>query len=204
MADKKAIIISEIIPVMSKITEHKLNSSNYLDWSKTEFMEYLDFLYSGEGNISCIYEVCKAFYRAKEHDRSLTGYFMDFKGIYEELNMLLPFSPDVKIQQSQRKKMTIMSFFYGLPFEFETAKSQILFSSEITSLQDVFSRELQSSPPVQYSGSLVSQTNEYEAERSHYKGGFLVGMLGGTEEELAASVQAERWPKWKFEEGEGR
>ena len=29
-----------------------------------ELMDYLDFLYSGKGNISRIYEVCKAFYRA--------------------------------------------------------------------------------------------------------------------------------------------
>lgn len=27
--------ISEIIPVLSKITEHKLNYTNYLEWSKT-------------------------------------------------------------------------------------------------------------------------------------------------------------------------
>jgi hypothetical protein len=46
---------------------------------------------------------------------------MDFKRTYEELNMLLPFSPDVKVQQ--REKMVVMSFLAGLPSEFETAKS---------------------------------------------------------------------------------
>jgi hypothetical protein len=230
MADKKAEVISDVILVMSKIIEHKLNGSNYLDWSKTihlylwsidkdnhmtndppkddsrqawpredarlflqiqnsinneviglinhcefvkELMEYLDFLYSGKENVSHIYEVCKAFYRAEKHDRSLTSYFMDFKRTYEELNMLLTFSPNVKIQQSQREKMVVMSFLVGLPSEFETAKSQILSSSEISSLQDAFSRVLrtESSPPVQYSSALVSRTNEYEAGRSHYKGG---------------------------------
>ena len=152
-----ATVIFDVIPVMSKITEHKLNGSNYLDWSKTdhlylrsidkdnhmtddspkddsrqtllredarlflqiqnsinneviglinhyefvkELKEYLDFLYSENGNVSCIYELCKAFYRTEKHDRSLTSYFMDFKRTYEELNMLLPISPDVKIQQS--------------------------------------------------------------------------------------------------------
>ncbi|XP_058001149.1 uncharacterized protein LOC131179149 [Hevea brasiliensis] len=34
MADNKNII-SDVIPVMTKITEHKLNGSNYLEWSKT-------------------------------------------------------------------------------------------------------------------------------------------------------------------------
>ena len=37
----------------------------------------------------------------KEMDWSPTTYFMDFKRIYEELNMLLPFSLDVKVQQAQ-------------------------------------------------------------------------------------------------------
>ena len=27
--------VTEIIPAMSRITEHKLNGSNYLEWSKT-------------------------------------------------------------------------------------------------------------------------------------------------------------------------
>ena len=65
--------------------------------------------------------MCKAFYHEEKHDRSLTSYFMDFKRTYEELNMLLPFSPDVKVQQ--REKMVVMSFLAGLPSEFETAKS---------------------------------------------------------------------------------
>lgn len=78
-------------------------------------MEYLDF------NVSRIYKVCKAFHCVEKHDRSLTSYFIDFKRTYEELNMLLPFSPDVKVQQ--REKMVVMSFLAGLPSEFETAKS---------------------------------------------------------------------------------
>ena len=150
-------VISDVIPIMTKITKYKLNGSNYLDWSKTvriylrsidkddhltsdpptddtrqmwlredaclflqlrnsiqsevislinrcefvkELMDYLDFLYSGKGNIFRIYNVCKAFYRAEKQDKTLTSYFMDFKRIYEELNVLLPFSPDIKIQQA--------------------------------------------------------------------------------------------------------
>ncbi|GAA0146788.1 transmembrane signal receptor [Lithospermum erythrorhizon] len=54
-----------------------------------ELMEYLEFLYYGKKNISRIYDVCKAFYRAEKHDKSLTAYFMEFKKIYEELNNLL-------------------------------------------------------------------------------------------------------------------
>ena len=148
MAEKKIVVVPDIVSMVSKITEHKLNSTNYLDWRQTielyllsismdnhltedppkdeyrlswmrddarlflqirnsidsevvglvthcrtvkELMNYLEFLYSGKGNISRIYDVCKTFYRANKGDRSLTSYFMEFKKTYEELNMLLPF-----------------------------------------------------------------------------------------------------------------
>ena len=34
MDEKKVVIISDAVLVMSKITEYKLNGTNYLDWSK--------------------------------------------------------------------------------------------------------------------------------------------------------------------------
>lgn len=68
-----------------------------------ELMDYLEFLYSGKGNISRIYDVCKKFYRVEKGDKTLAAYFMDFKNTFEELNMLLPFSTDIKVQQTQRE-----------------------------------------------------------------------------------------------------
>ena len=190
-------VITDIIPVMSKITEYKLTGSNYLEWSKTirlylrsiskdnhltdnpptddtlkdwlrddarlflqirnsidhevvslinhceyvkKLMEYLEFLYSGKGNLSRVYEVCKQFYRPEQNDQSLQSYFMNFKKMYEELNVLLPFSADIRVQQSQREKMAIMSFLAGLNPQFEIAKSQILSSTDISSLHEVFTR----------------------------------------------------------------
>ncbi|KAM7509738.1 hypothetical protein LguiB_008613 [Lonicera macranthoides] len=235
MSEQKAAVVSDVVSVMSKITEHKLNGSNYLDWSKTiriylrsidkddhmtsdppsdnlrqtwlredarlflqirnsidstvislinhcelvkELMDYLDFLYSGKGNISRIYDVCKAFYRTEKQDRSIMSYFMDFKKTYEELNMLLPYSSDVKVQQSQREQMAIMSFLAGLPAEFETAKNQILSSPEISSLQEVYSRVLRTegvspvqTPLVPFNSALVSKNNESELGRLQYRGG---------------------------------
>ena len=40
MTDKKQVVASEVIPMMSQITYHKLNGLNYLDWDKT-IMIYL-------------------------------------------------------------------------------------------------------------------------------------------------------------------
>ncbi|XP_028762948.1 uncharacterized protein LOC114721283 [Neltuma alba] len=195
MAEIKSV--SELVPTITKITDHKLTWINYLDWSKTirlylrsiekedhltddppttdskktwlrddarlffqirnsidseiipsinhcelvkELMDYLDFLYSGKGNISCVYEVCKAFYRSEKQDRPLKAYFMDFKRMYEELNVLMPLTADLKVQHKQREQMAIMSFLTGLPPEYDTVRSQILSGSEISDLQDVFSR----------------------------------------------------------------
>ena len=71
-------------------------------------MEYLEFVSSGKGNISYIFDVCKSFYRTEKQDRSLIKLFMDYKKTYEELNTLLPFSPNVKIQQNQQEKMVVV------------------------------------------------------------------------------------------------
>ena len=59
---------------------------------------------------------------------------MAYKKIHEELNMLMPFSLDVKVQQSQQEQMTVMGFLAALPSEYDSAKAQILSSLEISSL----------------------------------------------------------------------
>ena len=121
------------LQIWNTIDIEVINLINHSEFVK-ELMDYLDFLYFGKENISRIYEVCKSFYRVEKQDRTLTAYFMDFKRMYEELNVLFPFSPDVKVQQAQREKMVVMSFLASLPPEFEIDKSHILSSSEISSL----------------------------------------------------------------------
>ncbi|GJS72278.1 ribonuclease H-like domain-containing protein [Tanacetum coccineum] len=72
-----------------------------------ELIDYLDFLYSGQKNISRIYSVCKAFHRGEQQDLSLTAYVIEFKKMYKELNSLLPISTDVKVMQKQREQVAI-------------------------------------------------------------------------------------------------
>ena len=64
-------------------------------------MEYSEFVYFGKGNISHMFDVCRAFYCTEKQDRSLMELFMDYKKTHKELNTLLPFSADVKVQQDQ-------------------------------------------------------------------------------------------------------
>ena len=142
-----------------------------------EVMNFLDFLYYGKGNISCIYEMCKSFYSADKQDRTLTAYFMDFKKTYEELNVLLRFNPDVKVQQAQREQMVVMSFLVDLPPEFETIESQILFSSKISSLQDIFTRihwkniSVSVPPSSQTNSAFVSHSNQNKLGCSYNREG---------------------------------
>ena len=86
-------------------------------------MEYLEFVYFGKGNIFRIFDICRAFYRTKKPDRSFMEVFMDYKKTYEELNTLPPFSPNVKVQQAQREKMTTMGFLVALPSEYDSIKA---------------------------------------------------------------------------------
>ena len=44
-----------------------------------ELMECLEFVFSAKWNISCIFDVCRAFYRYEKQDWSLTEFFMDYK-----------------------------------------------------------------------------------------------------------------------------
>ncbi|GMJ03787.1 hypothetical protein HRI_004047900 [Hibiscus trionum] len=230
MADKKVDFMSDIVPITSKITDHKLNGFNFLDWNHTielyllslsmdrhltddpptddsrlpwmredarlyiqirnyiesevvglvnhcktvkQLMRYLQFLYSGKGNFSRIYDVCQNFYMVDKEDRTLTSYFMDFKKMCEELNMLLPFSADIEVQRSQREQMAIMSFLAGLPPEFETAKSQILSGSEISSLDDVFRRVRRTenslpTPSPQHGSVLLSRALLSDSGKQHF------------------------------------
>ena len=157
----------DLIPTSSRVTDNKLNGTNYFEWIKTirlyvrsmgmashmdfdpptdgsrdlwlqhdarmflqiinsiepsvstlvshceyvkELINYLEFLYSGQSNISRIYSVCKAFHRGEQHDRSLTTYTMEFKKVYEEMNSLLPLSTDVKIIKGQREQVAVIIF----------------------------------------------------------------------------------------------
>ena len=51
---------------------------NHVEFVK-ELKEYLEFVYSGKGNISRIFEECRAFYRSEKQDQSLTELFKDNK-----------------------------------------------------------------------------------------------------------------------------
>ena len=64
-----------------------------------------------------------SFYRFEKQDQSLMKFFMDYEKTYEELNVLLPFSLDVKVQQDQREKMAVIGFLAALPSEYDSVRT---------------------------------------------------------------------------------
>ena len=158
------------LQISNSIDSKVIGLINHCEFVK-ELMDYLEFLYSRKGNVSRIFEVCKAFHRPEKQDKSLIAHLMEFKKTYEELNMLLPFSADIKLQQTQRDQMAIMSFLASLPSEFDTVKSHILSSPKISSLQETFKRLLRTgiSPSIQMSNALVSKNSNYEPVKQQTK-----------------------------------
>ncbi|KAK2967291.1 hypothetical protein RJ640_004857 [Escallonia rubra] len=84
-----------ILQIRNSIDSEILGLINHCEFVK-ELMDYLEFLYYGKGNISRIYDVCRAFYRPEKETKTLTAFFMDFEKTYEEL----------KVQQAQRYQST--------------------------------------------------------------------------------------------------
>ena len=87
------------LQIRNSIDNKVLTLINHYEFVK-ELMKYLEFVYSGKENISRIFDVCRAFYRTEKQDWSLIELFKDYKKTNEELNTLLQFSPDVKVQQT--------------------------------------------------------------------------------------------------------
>ena len=66
------------LQIHNSIVGKVLTLINYCEFVK-ELMDYLEFVYSKKGNISLIFDMCRAFYRSEKQDRSLTKFFMDYK-----------------------------------------------------------------------------------------------------------------------------
>ena len=66
------------LQICNSINSEVIGLTNHCEFVK-ELMDYLEFLYSRKGNVSRIFEVCKAFHRPKKQGKSLTARFMECK-----------------------------------------------------------------------------------------------------------------------------
>ena len=83
------------LQIRNSIDGKVLTLINHYEFVK-ELMKYLEFVYSGKGNISRIFDVCKAFYLTEKQNWNSSWNIKR----HEELDTLLPFSPNVKVQQA--------------------------------------------------------------------------------------------------------
>ena len=58
------------IQICNSINNKVLGLVNHYEFVK--LMDYLEFVFFGKGNVSSIFDVCKAFYRLEKQDQSLT------------------------------------------------------------------------------------------------------------------------------------
>ena len=102
----------------------------------------------------------------KQQDMDLSTYIGQIASLKEEFSTVMPLTIDVGDQRTQIDKFFMVLMLIGLHPDLETVRNQILSSSFIPSLDDVFARLLhisstQTLPSNNTSDSsmLVSQTN---------------------------------------------
>ncbi|RVW51844.1 Retrovirus-related Pol polyprotein from transposon TNT 1-94 [Vitis vinifera] len=175
-------IFTSVISGSPMITSEKLvGSENYLSWSASVelwFMGqgYEDHLVTQEADIpeakglytndiQRLYKVASAIVHLSQQDLDLSTYIGQIASLKEQFLTVMPLTPDVGAQQTQLDKFFMVLTLIGLRPDLESIRDQILGSSSVPSLDDVFARLLRisstqtlTSDSASDSSVLVSQT----------------------------------------------
>ncbi|RVW97625.1 Retrovirus-related Pol polyprotein from transposon RE2 [Vitis vinifera] len=116
-------------------------------------------------DIQRLYKVASTIVHISQQDLDLSTYIDQIVSLKEEFLTVMPLTPDVGAQQTQLDKFFMVLTLIGLRLDLEPIRDQILGSSSVPSLDDVFARLLyisstQTLPSDSTSDSsvLVSQT----------------------------------------------
>ncbi|RVW32653.1 putative mitochondrial protein [Vitis vinifera] len=116
-------------------------------------------------DIQRLYKVTSAIVHISQQDLDLSTYIGQIASLKEQFLTVMPLTPDVGAQQTQLDKFFMVLTLIGLRPDLEPIRDQILGSSSVSSLDDVFARLLrisstQTLPSDSASDSsvLVSQT----------------------------------------------
>ncbi|RVW28656.1 Retrovirus-related Pol polyprotein from transposon RE1 [Vitis vinifera] len=174
-------IFTSVIWISYDYSEKLVGSENYLSWSASVelwFMGqgYEDHLVTQEADIpeakglytndiQRLYKVASAIVHLSQQDLDLSTYIGQIASLKEQFLTVMPLTPDVGAQQTQLDKFFMVLTLIGLRPDLEPIRDQILGSSSVPSLDDVFARLLrisstQTLPSDSASDSsvLVSQT----------------------------------------------
>ena len=102
-----------------------------------EVWDYLKFLYAS--NDTRVYDVLANFFQLQQGDKDFTEYYGEVKKCLEEMNDVMPLSNNPWEMQKQRDRLAVVKLLQGLKPELESMKSQVLGSSELPSLAEVYS-----------------------------------------------------------------
>ncbi|RVW23616.1 Retrovirus-related Pol polyprotein from transposon TNT 1-94 [Vitis vinifera] len=133
-----------------------------VQWRKID-ASYAKGLYTND--IQRLYKVASAIVHLSQQDLDLSTYIGQIASLKEQFLTVMPLTPDVGAQQTQLDKFFMVLTLIGLRPDLEPIRDQILGSSSVPSLDDVFARLLrisstQTLPSDSASDSsvLVSQT----------------------------------------------
>ena len=93
-------------------------------------------------DIQRLYKVASTIVNIRQQDMDLSNYIGKIASLKEELLTLMPLTSDVGAQQTQIDKFFMVLTLIGLRSNLETVRDQIIDSSSIPSLDDVFARLL--------------------------------------------------------------
>ena len=117
-------------------------------------------------DIQRLYKVTSSIVNVRQQDMDLSTYIGQIASLKEEFLTVMPLTTDVRDQRTQIDKFFMVLTLIGLRPDLETVRDQILGSSSVPSLDDVFARLLRisstqtlSSDNTSNSSVLVSQTN---------------------------------------------
>ncbi|RVW88304.1 Retrovirus-related Pol polyprotein from transposon RE1 [Vitis vinifera] len=117
-------------------------------------------------DIQRLYKVASAIVHISQQDLDLSTYIGQIASLKEEFLTVMPLTPDVGAQQTQLDKFFMVLTLIGLRPDLEPVRDQILGSSSVPSLDDVFARLLRISSTqtlpfdsTSDSSVLVSQTS---------------------------------------------
>ncbi|RVX23792.1 hypothetical protein CK203_000668 [Vitis vinifera] len=93
-------------------------------------------------DIQRLYKVASAIVHISQQDLDLSTYISQIASLKEEFLTVMPLTPDVRAQQTQLDKFFMVLTLIGLRPDLEPVRDEILSSSSVLSLDDVFARLL--------------------------------------------------------------
>ncbi|RVW89896.1 Retrovirus-related Pol polyprotein from transposon TNT 1-94 [Vitis vinifera] len=111
-----------------------------VQWRKID-ASYAKGLYTND--IQRLYKVASAIVHLSQQDLDLSTYIGQIASLKEQFLTVMPLTPDVGAQQTQLDKFFMVLTLIGLRPDLEPIRDQILGSSSVPSLDDVFSLPLE-------------------------------------------------------------